>query len=259
MNDKGTAGIRATLDALDGALVGHSGTARTAAEAAAPSIIEVAGVPIAHLAYTWGFNGTPPAEAWMADVLDPDRILTDAREARADGAALVIVSLHWGNEYDTSGSADQRALADRLLASPDVDLIVGHGPHVLQPIERFHGKYALLSVGNLVANQGTERPATYDGVIAEVTFSTTDDGQFRERAGGAPDLVRPRRGSCAPRERRARRPGTGWSAAIAGCECHAHRCCTGALPRFGVTASMWPNRSIDRLRPRGESVRQHGA
>jgi len=182
VNDKGTAGIRATLDALDAALVGHSGTARTTDEAAAPSITDVAGVPIAHLAYTWGFNGTPPEEPWMADVIDPDRILTDAREARAVGAALVIVSVHWGSEYDTSGSADQRALADRLLASPDVDLIVGHGPHVLQPIETFHGKYALLSVGNLVANQGRERPSTYDGVIAEVTFSMGDDGRFHASA-----------------------------------------------------------------------------
>jgi poly-gamma-glutamate synthesis protein (capsule biosynthesis protein) len=178
VNDKGTAGIRATLDALDGAQVGFSGTARTPEEAAAPPIADVAGVPVAHHSYTWGFNGTPPAEPWMSDVIDPDRILADARQARAFGAELVIVSLHWGDEYDTSGSADQRALAEQLLASPDVDLIVGHGPHVLQPIETFHGKYALLSVGNLVANQGRKRPYTYDGVIAEITFTTGADGRL---------------------------------------------------------------------------------
>jgi poly-gamma-glutamate synthesis protein (capsule biosynthesis protein) len=97
----------------------------------------------------------------------------------------VVVSLHWGIAYDTAGSADQRRLADRLLASPDIDLLVGHGPHVLQPIETFHGKFALLSVGNLVANQGRDRPHTYDGVVVTVEFTAGADGVLRA---GAPDV-----------------------------------------------------------------------
>jgi hypothetical protein len=181
-NDQGTAGIRATLDALDAGGVGHSGTARTAQEAADVPIVDVGPFRVAHLSSTWGFNALPPAERWMADVTDPDRILAVARRARAAGATLVVVSLHWGDEYDPGGNADQRRLADRLLSSPDVDLVVGHGPHVLQPIESFHGKVALLSVGNLVANQGRERPATYDGVVATVTFSRGQDGRLRAAA-----------------------------------------------------------------------------
>lgn len=177
-NDRGTAGIVATLDALDAGGVTHHGTARNADEAAVTGAFDVGGIRVAHLSYTWGYNGTAPREAWMANVIDPDRILADAARARADGAVVVLVSLHWGNEYDSAGSDAQRTLADRLLASPDIDLIVGHGPHVLQPIEVFHGKYALLSVGNLVANQGSERPSTYDGVIVDVTFSQGDDGRF---------------------------------------------------------------------------------
>lgn len=186
-NDQGTAGIVATLDALDAARVGHSGMARTPEEAIAVPIADAAGVPVAHLSYTWGLNGTPPTEPWMVDVTNPAVVLSDAADARAAGAAVVVVSLHWGVEYDTAGSPDQRALAEQLLASPDVDLIVGHGPHVLQPIERFGDEYALLSVGNLVANQGSDRPHTYDGVVATVTFSRGDDGRFR----AAPPVVRP--------------------------------------------------------------------
>jgi poly-gamma-glutamate synthesis protein (capsule biosynthesis protein) len=169
-NDRGTAGLVATLDALDASQVGHSGTARTEDEAASPPIVDVSGVRVAHLAYTWGFNGTPPKREWMADVIDPDRILVDARRARDVGADLVVVSLHWGDEYDTDGNSTQRSIADRLLASPDIDLLIGHGPHVLQPIEVFHEKYALLSLGNLVANQGSEKPRTYDGMIVTVAF-----------------------------------------------------------------------------------------
>ena len=181
-NDRGTAGIVATLDALDAGGVTHHGTARNADEAAVTGAFDVDGLRVAHLSYTWGYNGTAPRESWMANVIDPDRILADAARARADGAAVVLVSLHWGNEYDSAGSEAQRALADRLLASADIDLIIGHGPHVVQPIEVFHGKYALLSVGNLVANQGSERPSTYDGVIVDVTFSLGDDGRYAAAA-----------------------------------------------------------------------------
>lgn len=186
-NDRGTAGIVATLDALDVGGVTHHGTARNADEAGVTGAFDVDGVRVAHLSYTWGYNGTAPREPWMGNVIDPGRILADAARARADGAAVVLVSLHWGNEYDGQGSDAQRSLADQLLASPDIDLIIGHGPHVLQPIEMFHGKYALLSLGNLVANQGNEKPSTYDGVIADVTFSQGDDGRYHAAA----PMVRP--------------------------------------------------------------------
>ncbi len=177
-NDRGTPGIAATLDALDAAQVGHSGSARTEAEAAAMPLVSTGGIQVAHLAYTWGFNGTPPAATWMGNVIDPARILADAQRARAAGAQLVLVSLHWGDEYDPDGNDQQRALAERLLASPDIDLIIGHGPHVIQPVVAAHGKYALLSVGNLVANQGKDRPSTYDGMVATITFTAGADGRF---------------------------------------------------------------------------------
>jgi poly-gamma-glutamate capsule biosynthesis protein CapA/YwtB (metallophosphatase superfamily) len=186
-NDRGTAGIRATLDAFDAAHLGHSGSARTADEAAAIPMVVVKGVHIAHLAYAWGFNGTAPSSPWMANVIDPARILADAHRAKAEGADVVVLSLHWGTEYDSKGSGEQRTLADRLLASPDVDLIIGHGPHVVQPIETYHQKYVLLSLGNLVANQGKKRPNTYDGAIATITFTRGADGRY---TAGAPQ-VRP--------------------------------------------------------------------
>jgi poly-gamma-glutamate synthesis protein (capsule biosynthesis protein) len=181
-NDQGSAGIKATLDAFDAAKVGHSGSARTAAEAAKAPIVPVRGVHVAHLAYTWGFNGTLPAASWMANVIDGDRILADAHRAKAAGADIVVVSLHWGNEYDPRSSSQQRALADRLLASPDIDLIIGHGPHVLQPIATFHHKYVLMSLGNLVANQGKKRPTTYDGAIATITFTRGANGSYHASA-----------------------------------------------------------------------------
>lgn len=177
-NDKGTAGIVATIEALEGAGVGFAGTARSPEEAAAAPYSIVDGVVVAHFSYTWGFNASPPAEPWMADVIDPERILADTARARSSGADLVVVSLHWGTEYDTAGSDDQRQLATELLASPDVDLLIGHGPHVIQPVLEIDGEYALLSVGNLVANQGLAKPHTYDGMVAEITFERPSGGRF---------------------------------------------------------------------------------
>jgi poly-gamma-glutamate synthesis protein (capsule biosynthesis protein) len=69
-------------------------------------------------------------------------------------------------------------MSSRLLASPDIDLLIGHGPHVLQPIEVFHEKYAVLSLGNLVANQGSDQPRTYDGMIVTVSFSPGPGGRM---------------------------------------------------------------------------------
>ena len=52
---------------------------------------------------------------------------------------------------------------------------------MIQPIEKYHGKYALLSVGNLIANQGSTRPSTYDGMIASVTFRRTAKGTYKAK------------------------------------------------------------------------------
>jgi len=186
-NDKGTAGIAATLNALDGAGVDHSGTARTPEEAARIPIVSVQGLDVAHLSYTWGFNGTAPAQPWMADVIEPSTVLADARAAKEAGADVVVISLHWGDEYDRVGNAQQRSLAAELLASPDVDLLVGTGSHVLQPVLESNQKFALLSLGNLVANQGSDHPDTYDGVVAAVTFTVADDGTVHSAA----PVVRP--------------------------------------------------------------------
>ena len=125
--DKGVAGIQTTLDAFDRHGLGHAGTARTADEAATPRIYEVRGAQVAHLSYSYGFNGIlPPDAPWTANPIDAPRIVADAAQARAAGADLVVVSLHWGTEGQAAPDAQQQALAPVLAASPDIDLLVGH-------------------------------------------------------------------------------------------------------------------------------------
>ena len=97
--DQRIAGIDATLAAFDAAGLGHAGMARSAAEASA-SIFAVNGVDVAHISASYGFNGfSPPAdEPWRVNGIDTDRIIADATAARAAGAEVVVVSLHWGIE-----------------------------------------------------------------------------------------------------------------------------------------------------------------
>jgi poly-gamma-glutamate capsule biosynthesis protein CapA/YwtB (metallophosphatase superfamily) len=184
--DRGEAGIRRTLDALDAAGLAHSGTHRSAQEAMAPTILTVNGVRVAHLSYTFSFNGLhrPAGKDWLANALDPVAILDEAHRARQAGAEIVIASLHWGTEYSHHANTEQIALAQRLLASPDVDLILGHHAHVVQPAQRIGHKWVVYGMGNHVSWQS--RPeTTRDGLIVRMTFTEEDAGRWRVSAATA--------------------------------------------------------------------------
>lgn len=176
--DKGREGVEATLDTFDRHGLGHVGTARTAEEAATPRVYDAGGVPVAHLSYAYGFNGIPlPTDApWAANLIEPDRILADARVARAAGAALVVVSLHWGTEGQPGPDAQQQALAPVLTASPDVDLVIGHHAHVVQPIQRINGEFVVFGLGNQLSGQ---RGLTQlDGLTVIATASRGAGGRY---------------------------------------------------------------------------------
>ena len=178
--DGGEAGVDRTLDALDAAGVKHAGTARTPAEADSITMLDVKGVRVAHLSYAFGFNGLirPAGKEWLANLLDPDRILADAHRAKLAGAEVVIASLHWGTEYSHVANAQQLAVAQKLLASPDIDLILGHHVHVVQPIQRIGDKWVVYGMGNEVAYQD-QADDTRDGIIPRFTFTETGPGEFR--------------------------------------------------------------------------------
>jgi poly-gamma-glutamate synthesis protein (capsule biosynthesis protein) len=182
--DGGFAGVTSTLDMLDRAGLRHAGTARTAREAAQSTIYPVRGVRIAHLSYTYGANGIPvPSQApWSLDVTSVPAILAAARRAKAAGAQFVMVSMHWGIEYQVTPTAEQVAQAKALLASPDVDLIIGDHVHVQQPVERVGGKYVIYGLGNLLSNQSPARglaPQTEDGSLITVQLTGRRDASGR--------------------------------------------------------------------------------
>lgn len=183
--DRGAAGLEATLEVLDAAGLGHAGTARTRTEAG-PALYRVptgsGPVTVGHLSYTYGLNGLPlPADRpYLVNLIDRAAILADARRARRSGAAFVVVSLHWGTEYRHEPTAEQEALARQLLASPAVDLLVGHHAHVVQPLARIGGGYAAFGLGNFLSAQGPHccPAATRDGVVLRFSVVEGPPGAF---------------------------------------------------------------------------------
>ncbi len=181
--DLGLDGITATLDTLDRVGIAHAGSARSQAEAARPDLYDVRGMTVGHLSYTYSLNGLPSPAPWAVNLIDPPQIRADAAAIRRAGAEVVVVSLHFGEEKVSTPSAYQEQVVDEVMVSPDVDLVVGHHAHVVQPFERRpDGRWVLFGLGNLLAQQEVysddPTPPHRDGVIAQVTFTIASDGSY---------------------------------------------------------------------------------
>jgi len=155
--DQGPMGLRETLVRLraEGLVAVGSGEDRPKAEAL--QMLERRGLRVAFLAFTDLFNldlNRRATEPWVR-ALDLEPALRAVREAR-NLADVVVVSLHWGNEYQHLPTRRQRDIAKALVAAGG-DLILGHHPHVLQPVEvlEIEGRKALVaySLGNFISNQ----------------------------------------------------------------------------------------------------------
>jgi poly-gamma-glutamate synthesis protein (capsule biosynthesis protein) len=181
--DDGTDGLIRTLDVLDAAGISHTGTYRTQADSLQPTIVDVHGIKVGHVAATYGLNGGgPPADrAWevaVAPVPDVDGMLAAAARAKAAGAEVVVASLHCCQEYDHDPTAAQVAAVHTLLASPDIDVVLGHHAHVVQPFEQIDGEWVAYGLGNFVAEMAKQGDP-YDEVAARFTFTRGADGRFR--------------------------------------------------------------------------------
>jgi poly-gamma-glutamate capsule biosynthesis protein CapA/YwtB (metallophosphatase superfamily) len=194
MFDQGRAGFEETLGELDAAGLAYVGAGEAGREAG-PHVLEVNGIRIAFLGYSYGFNQSgndcPPARGSCvkASLLDRERAVADVAAAARDADA-VIVSIHWGIEYQGQPRDADVALAHRL-ADAGALAVLGHHPHVLQPIElypRADGRTALIaySLGNFVSNQSRHYvhgvtpekvAATRDGAIVEFEIARRDYGR----------------------------------------------------------------------------------
>ena len=188
--DQGEAGIRSTLAVLADAGLGQAGMTTDPPRESAAAIYRVGEATIGHVSATWWLNGLrlPPGREFMVQMLDVGQLLAQAEAMRGAGADVVVVSMHCCVEYVTLPTAHQKEVARRLLASPYVDLVVGHHAHVVQPVEQIGDEYILYGLGNFLSGQRS-RPATQDGVVVTVEFALRGDRWVTRRVEALPTWV----------------------------------------------------------------------
>lgn len=187
--DSGESSVLSTIAELDLVGMPHVGIANTPEEAAKLWQFDVLGNTVGHLSYTYGLNGREPGEVPQTRVaqIDEAKILADAARQRAAGSEFTIVSLHWGTEFQNELNEQQADVGPRLLASPDIDLIIGHHAHVPQRVQEINGKYIAYGLGNLLSNQAKDIPEcpnactldSQDGVLLDFIVERDDSGQLR--------------------------------------------------------------------------------
>lgn len=155
-HDYGDQGFDDTLAALDDAGIVHFGYDETA-------VMDIKGIKV-------GMVGIYE----LYDHLDREQQLKDnIAKVQADGAQLIVVIFHWGNETETVPDSNQTTLG-RMAIDLGADLVCGHHPHVLQGIETYKGKNIVYSLGNFCFG-GNSSPSDMDTMIYQQTFTIDAD------------------------------------------------------------------------------------
>lgn len=156
-HDYGDQSFDDTLTALDDAGIVHFGYDETA-------VMDVKGIKV-------GLVGIYE----LYDHLEREQQLKDnIAKVKADGAQLIVVIFHWGNETETVPDSNQTTLG-RIAIDEGADLVCGHHPHVLQGIETYKGRNIVYSLGNFCFG-GNSSPSDMDTMIYQQTFTIDADG-----------------------------------------------------------------------------------
>lgn len=156
-HDYGEQSFNDTLAALDDAGIVHFGYDETA-------VMDVKGIKV-------GLVGIYE----LYDHLEREQQLkNNIAKVKADGAQLIVVIFHWGNETETVPDSNQTTLG-RIAIDEGADLVCGHHPHVLQGIETYKGRNIVYSLGNFCFG-GNSSPSDMDTMIYQQTFTIDADG-----------------------------------------------------------------------------------
>ena len=160
-HDYGEQSFDDTLAALDDAGIVHFGYDETA-------VMDVKGIKV-------GLVGIYE----LYDHLEREQQLKDnIAKVKADGAQLIVVIFHWGNETETVPDSNQTTLG-RIAIDEGADLVCGHHPHVLQGIETYKGRNIVYSLGNFCFG-GNSSPSDMDTMIYQQTFTIDADGVIKD-------------------------------------------------------------------------------
>lgn len=161
MLDKGGSGLLATMEFWKTQPVLQIGAYENEADYNTPRILEKDGVKIAFLSYTYGTNGISLGAGYDLAIpyLDEETVRTQIEGVRGE-ADLVFVSVHWGEENHFAPSDYQKNYAE-IMTEAGADVIIGHHPHVVQPVEWLTAEdgsktLCVYSLGNFIGEQAQD-------------------------------------------------------------------------------------------------------
>lgn len=177
--DRGRKGLERTIDILDSIGIKHTGTFKSEETRRLyyPLMIIKNGIRIAFLNYVYDTNGLAVKPPNIVNLIDSNLIKRDLRHTQLYNPDIIIAQMHWGEEYHTTPSPQQKSMA-ALLLRHGVRIVIGHHPHVIQPlkVKKEHGviqSAVYYSLGNFISNQ--QRVHTDGGMLAEIVISKSDD------------------------------------------------------------------------------------
>lgn len=158
--DAGEAGILNQLTLWDELGIMNTGMNRSQEEADELRIMEINGMKIGLLNYTYGLNGlsVPQGKEYLVNVIDEEKIQSDIAKLKPN-CDVMIASMHWGVEYQYQENEEQDRLA-QLLSDEGVSVIIGAHPHVIEPATFLTGKngnqtLVYYSLGNFISAQNS--------------------------------------------------------------------------------------------------------
>jgi poly-gamma-glutamate synthesis protein (capsule biosynthesis protein) len=159
--DRSEKGILKTISEIDSRNLNYVGTYSSQRDRDSIRIFDVKGIRIAILAYSYGTNDNPipKGKNYLINLIEYELIEKDIQSARKDGAELVLVHFHFGEEYQREPVQFQKDVVNKTIEL-GADIIIGGHPHVLQPVNFYKTNNAKLdsgfvaySMGNFFSNQ----------------------------------------------------------------------------------------------------------
>lgn len=183
--DKGVKGIQSEVQYLDSIGLPHVGSFLDEKDRHKLRIVEKNGIKLAFLSYSYGTNGIPipSGKDFLVNLINRDIMKEEIQRAKKV-ADVVVMSIHWGNEYQRVPSNDQKDLAN-FLANEGVDIIFGSHPHVLQPMEWIltadgRKTFVIYSLGNFISGQSEDYKDIGGLATVDITKHVSEKGNTIE-------------------------------------------------------------------------------
>lgn len=181
--DRGKRGVLSTIDSIKSLNFGYTGTFNSKRDRDSIRIIDIKGVKLAILAYSYGTNGNniPKGHEYLINLIDTNLIKKDIEKAKTKNPDIILTYFHFGDEYKQEPNAFQKLIVKKVI-NYGADIIIGSHPHVLEPIAYFKGTnnldsgFVAYSLGNFISNQRNRY--TDSGVILKFTLAKSSNNVF---------------------------------------------------------------------------------